>query len=73
MMIAAAQPTPALTVIAAAGQFKEQAPHSMQVPRRTIRALPETMSNTACGQTSTQAPQPIQASGSSAKVSPFFR
>jgi len=53
-MIAAAQPTPALTFIAFAGQFIAQAPHSMQESLSTISALPLSMTNTPCGQTSVQ-------------------
>jgi hypothetical protein len=35
-MIAAAQPTPAFTVIAPEAQLRAQAPHSMHAPRSTI-------------------------------------
>jgi len=37
---AAAQPTPALTVTAASGQFLAHAPHSMQASRLSITAWP---------------------------------
>jgi hypothetical protein len=72
-MTAAAHPTPTRTSMAETGQFRAQAPHSMQSPRSCIRALPALISKTACGQTSTQAPQPVQADSSSLSVSPFRR
>jgi hypothetical protein len=71
MMMAPAHPTPCLTARAPTGQFIAQAPHSMHVARLAISAFPRLMRNTACGQTSTQAPQPMQASVFSLRVSPF--
>jgi hypothetical protein len=58
-MIAAAQPTPEETAMASSGQFVRHAPHSMQWPRFTMAALRAVTAKTACGQTSTQRPQPL--------------
>lgn len=48
---AAAQPTPACTVNASSGQFRAQAPHSMQASGAAIRTLLASLTNTARGQT----------------------
>jgi hypothetical protein len=45
-MIAAAQPTPAFTLIAFDGQFKAQAPHSMQESFSFMNAFRSVMSKT---------------------------
>jgi len=39
LITAAAQPTPASTAIASKGQFRAQAPHSIQASRLAIRAF----------------------------------
>jgi hypothetical protein len=62
LIIAAAQPTPAETSIAFVAQFIRQAPHSMQSSRLAITAFRSMTANTACGQTSSQRPQPGPAS-----------
>jgi len=72
-MIAAAQPTPAVTASAPAGQFFAHAPHSMHEARLAISAFPPIILKTACGQTSTHAPQPTHRHASRARVSPFFK
>jgi hypothetical protein len=72
-MIAAAQPTPAFTVIAPEAQLRAQAPHSMQASRSMMVDFPPLISKTACGQTSMHCLQPLHLPGSSASVSPFFR
>lgn len=59
-MIAAAQPTPDDTAMAPVGQFIRQAPHSMQFPRRAMIAFRLASVKTACGQTSSHRPQPLQ-------------
>jgi len=46
IMIAAAQPTPAFTSIAFDGQFKAQAPHSMQESLSVMNAFLSVMSKT---------------------------
>jgi len=61
-IIADAQPTPALTVIAFAGQFFAQAPHSIHKSLSVICTFFATISNTPCGQTSAQRPQPTHLS-----------
>ncbi len=66
----AAQPTPGVTLTAEVGQFTAQAPHSMQPSRSAMcarRGSPSSR-NTPCGQTVPHAPQPMQRSGSRAKV-----
>lgn len=55
-----AQPTPGLTVIAFAGQFIAQAPHSMQASRSMIRAFPSGTEKTPCGQTFVHMAHPVQ-------------
>jgi hypothetical protein len=72
-MIAAAQPTPAFTMIAPAAQLRAHAPHSMHADRSTIRDLPPLISKTACGQTSMHCRQPVHFAWSSERVSPFFK
>jgi len=73
--IAAAHPTPVSTEIAAAGQFRAQAPQAMHRSDAFIRAvvLPSDVSssNTACGQTSLHSPHPTQASRLRRRDSPF--
>jgi hypothetical protein len=61
-MIAAAQPTPAFTVIAPNSQFMAQAPHSMHRSLSVIAARLSRISKTICGQTSTHLPQPVHLS-----------
>ena len=73
VIMAAAQPTPGVTLKAAAGQFRAQAPHSMQAALSVMTAFLSTMVNTPWGQTSIQAPQPVQAVASRARLAPFFR
>jgi len=46
VIIATAQPVPALTPIASAGQFIAHAPHSIQESMSSISAFFSTMSNT---------------------------
>jgi hypothetical protein len=72
MIIAAAQPTPAVTEIAATGQLRAHAPHSMQRARSRIVATPDRMVRTPWGQTSRQAPQPVQVLACIDNVSPFL-
>jgi len=72
-MIAAAQPTPARTVIAPDAQLRAHAPHSMHAPRSRMDDLPSSMANTACGQTSMHCRHPRHRSGSRARDSPFLR
>jgi hypothetical protein len=72
LIIAAAHPTPALTVTAFTGQFKAQAPHSMQASF-VIRALPSDTSKTLCGQTLAQIPHPIHFSAENRSVDTFFK
>jgi hypothetical protein len=45
-MIPEAQPTPASTVMAVTGQFRAQAPHSMQASVSMIAAFPAVTENT---------------------------
>ena len=68
MMTDVAQPTPDRTESASAGQFRAQAPHSMQASRSAMRALPFSSSKTACGQTLRHIPQPVHFASSSLKV-----
>jgi len=72
-MIAAAHPTPAVTVIAPLAQLRAQAPHSMHAARSRICAFPPPIAKTACGQTSMHSLHPLQRPGSSMRVSPFFK
>jgi hypothetical protein len=55
--MAAAQPTPACTLIAPGSQFTMQAPHSIQADRLTIRATFSPVSKTWCGHTMLHIPQ----------------
>lgn len=72
-MMAAAHPTPGVTEMAENAQFWEQAPHSMQLSRSMIFALPPESSKTLCGQTFTHIPQPTHCSELSFKVTTFFK
>jgi hypothetical protein len=73
-MTAAAHPTPDCTKIAAVGQFRLQAPHSMQASRFLILARPEPfMAITAWGHTSMHRPQPIHLSSWIFSVTTFLR
>jgi hypothetical protein len=56
-IMADAQPTPLFTLMAAAGQFIWQAPHSMQATGLTSKAFLSPGVNTPCGQTSQHMPQ----------------
>jgi hypothetical protein len=58
LMIAAAQPTPELTLIAPKSQFFAQAPHSMHRSLSVTAARLSCISNTPRGQTSTHLPHP---------------
>jgi hypothetical protein len=62
LMIAAAHPTPAFTLMAPNSQFNAQAPHSMQRSRSTTAAFLPLISKTPRGQTSTHLPHPAHAS-----------
>lgn len=73
LITAVAQPTPALTVTAATGQFRAQAPHSMQLSLSTILALPLSTAKTACGHTVTHIPQPVHFSLLSCRVTTFVK
>ncbi len=74
MMTPAAQPTPDSTVIASAGQFVWQAPHSMQASLSAMRAFFESsISKTACGHTIVHILQPMHFSRSSFRVTTFFK
>ena len=68
LIIPEAQPTPASTRMAVVGQFRAQAPHSIQASRSLRVAFLFAMVNTWCGQTSRHRPQPMQASPSSSTV-----
>lgn len=72
-MIYEAQPTPGLTLMAAAGQFVAQAPHSMHASRSANRALLFTTVKTVWGQTIAHIPQPMHFSASSSKVVTFSK
>jgi len=65
LMTAVAQPGPVPTVKAQTGQFRLQAPHSMQASRFEIRARPFSMTRTSRGQTSRHMPQPMHFPSSS--------
>jgi hypothetical protein len=73
LMTAAAQPTPARTEIASAGQFCAQAPHSMQASLVAMTAMSLERSKTPWGHTIMQRPHPVHLSGSSLKLATFFR
>jgi len=70
-MIAAAQPTPGVTVIASTGQFLAQAPHSIQPSESTIFAFCSTTVKIRWGQTIWQLPQPMQVLTSKLSVAVF--
>jgi hypothetical protein len=73
LITAVAQPTPDFTLSASKGQFREQAPHSMQASRSTILIFPLVRLRTAWGQTRRQVPQPVHFSRSSFRVTTSFR
>jgi hypothetical protein len=63
-IMAAAHPTPLSTVIAATGQLRWQAPHSMHESRRTNWAMLSSGAKTPCGQTMLHIPQLMHRAGS---------
>ena len=65
---AAAHPTPLCTSIAPGGQFRAQAPHSMQRSGAPSTALSVPSRKTPCGQTSVQRRQLIHRSGKNTRV-----
>jgi len=67
-MIACAQPTPGLTLMAPVTQFKAHAPHSRQASLSTSEARRSAMANTPRGQTSAHDPQPLHRVTSSCRV-----
>jgi hypothetical protein len=73
LMTAAAQPTPARTLIAPTGQFLLHAPHSMHASRFWISTFPFCLARTSCGHTWRQVPQPVQTVRSSFKVVTSFK
>jgi hypothetical protein len=73
LMMAAAQPTPAFTVMAPNSQFRAQAPHSMHRSLSVIAARLSRISKTRCGQTSTHLPQPVHLSRAYWSVVTFAR
>jgi hypothetical protein len=73
LMTAAAHPTPVLTKIAAAGQFFEQAPHSMHASWCSILTMPLLRLKTAWGHTVRHMPQPVHFSPSRVNVTTFLR
>lgn len=73
LIIPDAQPTPASTRIALAGQFTAQAPHSMQLSRAATFAFEPSIRNTWCGQTSTHMPQPTHFSLTNSRVATLAR
>jgi hypothetical protein len=73
LMIAAAQPTPALTVMAPNSQLRVQAPHSMHRSLSVIAARLSRISKTRCGQTSTHRPHPVHLSAEYLSVVTFAR
>jgi hypothetical protein len=73
LITAAAHPTPTSTLMAAVGQFIWQAPHSMQASLQMTSAFPDSTANTPWGQTSVHIPHPMHLSGSSFKVTTFFK
>jgi hypothetical protein len=73
VMIAEAQPTPELTVIALKSQFLAQAPHSMHRSRSVIAARLSRIMNTPCGQTSAHLPHPAHFSEAYLSVVTFAR
>jgi hypothetical protein len=72
-MTAAAQPTPASTVIALAGQFVAHAPHSMHKSLSTIRAFLSATLKTPCGHTSSHLPHPTHFSSAKESETTFSR
>jgi hypothetical protein len=73
LITATAHPAPTSTLMAAAGQFILQAPHSMQLSLLMIFALRELIAKTSCGHTSVHIPHPIHLSVSSFKVTTSFK
>ena len=73
LIMPAAHPTPAWTVMASAGQFWLQAPHSMHRFLSVITAFLFFIWNTRCGQTIVHILQPIHFSISNASVVTFSR
>ena len=67
-IMAAAQPTPACTLIAPGSQLSMHAPHSIQAFLLTMRAMVSPASNTPCGQTVLQNPQLVQSFGKNCSV-----
>ena len=72
LIMAVTQPTPAWIEMAAVGQFRAHAPHSMQSSRLAISAFLPTISNTAWGQTLTHIPQPIHRCWFNCSVTTFL-
>lgn len=69
LMIAAAHPTPGVSVMAPHAQLVAHAPHSMQPSRSTISArLSAPIEKTACGHTAVHTPHPVQSEVSSCSV-----
>jgi hypothetical protein len=73
LITATAQPTPGRTLRASTGQFREQAPHSMQASRSAISIFPLAGLKTARGQTRRQVPQPMHFPLSSLNVTTSLR
>ena len=73
LIIAAAQPTPACTVMACWLQFFAQAPHSIQLFLSIITDFLSFISKTLWGQTVKHFWQPLHFRVSSSSVTTFFR
>ena len=73
MITAKAQPVPASTLIAEAGQFLAQAPHSIQLFLSAITAFMFSMAKTPWGHTSVHFPHPVHFPGERFSVTTFFR
>lgn len=73
VITAAAHPTPELTVMAFAGQFFAQAPHSIQRSLYSIFACLSLIMKTLWGQTSVHLLQPIHFSVDRRSVTTFFK
>jgi hypothetical protein len=73
LIIADAQPTPRLTLIAPKAQLRLHAPHSTQLSRATRAAFGPFMANTPLGHTSVHRLQPVQASTEKASVTTPFK
>jgi len=71
--MASAQPAPAFTSMAFAGQFKAQAPHSMHKSFCAMRTFSLCGSNTPWGQTSMHLPHPIHFSSAKESVATFAK